>query len=203
LAVSAVFVVLSLPFRVRLRVLVLTAVTVSSVAPFMLLPDVSDVVSARLATLTEPDTDDSALSRLEGHTRAMDFVGARPFGGGIGFSDARTEEVIGMRDSVFVAALVQFGLFGAALCVAALCVLARCLWDYYRHAPSPEALGLACAGIGLLSTVAFGTVNAGPSGILLWLIGGLAAASKARRGEVPAAVAALRWTPDVPVGGGE
>jgi hypothetical protein len=85
-----------------------------------------------------------------------------------------------MRDSVFLTAVVQFGIAGAVTYAIGFCGLLVLLWGYYRQANSSEQLGLAAAGIGLLSIAFFGTTTAGPPGVLLWTIGGLAAATRTR-----------------------
>lgn len=178
-AIAAVLVAAGLPTRLRLRVLMLVPLVALGLLPFTSVPDISDVFSARLATLTEPSNDGSALSRLEGHAFALDFVADHPFGGGMGFTDPRLEEFLGMRDSVFVASFVQFGIAGGLTYVVGFCGLFVLMWEYYRRAVTSERLGLACAGLAILSTAALGTVTAGPTGIVVWTIGGLAAANRA------------------------
>jgi hypothetical protein len=93
-------------------------------------------------------------------------------------SDPRLEEFMGKRDSVLVAALVQFGIAGAAIYLIGFCGLIAIVWQY-SHTDRAEALGLGCAGIGLLSTALFGTATA-PAGVVLWTIVGLAAGSRPR-----------------------
>jgi O-antigen ligase len=73
---------------------------------------------------------------------------------------------------------VQFGIIGALAYAAGLVALIARIVGYYRRARTSEALGLSCAGLGLLSALFFGTVTAGPPGALLWAIAGLATASR-------------------------
>jgi hypothetical protein len=119
----------------------------------------------------------------------MAFVAANPLGAGLGASPPEIEQSVGMRDSTGIAGLVQFGILGMALYGLGLCILIERFVRYYRFATSPEALGLACVGLGMLSTAGLGIPTAGPPGMLLWLIGGLATASVMRR---HATVASLR-----------
>jgi hypothetical protein len=175
---SGCLLMLRLPGRARLRTLLLVPVAALVVLQFISSPDASEVASRRLATFADPAGDDSALSRLSGHVVAFDYAVTHPFGGGIGVSDPRLEEFMGKRDSVLVAALVQFGIAGAAIYLIGFCGLIAIVWQY-SHTDRAEALGLGCAGIGLLSTALFGTATA-PAGVVLWTIGGLAAGSRAR-----------------------
>jgi hypothetical protein len=202
LAVSTGLLFVSASNRARFRLITLTGLAAFCVAPFLFLPEVSERVSTRFATFAEPDNDESALSRVEGHLLALDFVATNPFGAGIGSSDARIEQVISMRDSMLVAALVQFGLVGTFLYAVGVCLLFAKLWTYHLRAPSPDGRGLACAGIGLLSVACFGAVTVSLPGAFFWLIGGLAVAHGRRREEPVAA-----WRPstvdtaDAPDGG--
>jgi hypothetical protein len=198
LAVSAVFVLAALPHRIRARVLVLGAVAALCVTPFLFLPDVADMAAARFATLTEPDSDASALSRLEGHLLAFDFVATRPLGAGLGVGDPRVDQVMSLNDSMLVATLVQFGIVGAFLYFASLCLVLGVLWRYYRNAQTLETTGLACAGLGLLSTAGLAAMTAAAPGVLFWLIGGLAVARQLAPEPVTAPalrLAASRETP--------
>ena len=71
------------------------------------------MASRRLATFADPAGDDSALSRLSGHVVAFDYAVTHPLVAASG-SNPQLEAFMGKRDSVFVAALVQFGIAGAA-----------------------------------------------------------------------------------------
>jgi cell division protein FtsW (lipid II flippase) len=181
LAISAILAVLSLEPASRVRVIVLCVLGGLCATPFMRSPEVSDVTMTRIDTLGRPADDMSAASRMEGHLAAFEFAGTHPFGAGIGVSVPRIEQAIGMRDSVIVTTLVQFGLIGACLYGLALILLCARLCRYYRSVACPEAVGLACAGVGLICTAGLGTVTAGPQGVVFWLIGGLALASWAPR----------------------
>jgi hypothetical protein len=94
---------------------------------------------------------------------------------------------------------VQFGIVGTLLYGAGLCLLTVRLIQYYRQAPNADALGLACVGLGMLCTAGLGIPNAGPVGVLLWLIGALATASTA--GERSSTLSRQRMSDGV-VGGG-
>lgn len=185
-ALSMAFAIPVLSGRDRLRLAVIAAIGMIVAAPFVLPIEISDATLDRVATLTNLGNDESALSRFEGHTLLIDVLNRHPFGLGVGVSDRRVEQLIGSRDSIVVSTLVQFGLVGALAYAVGLGLLIVRIASYYRRAQTYDALGLACAGLGLLSAIFFGTVTAGPPGIFIWIVGGLAAARVAARADAGA-----------------
>jgi hypothetical protein len=178
LAVASVMAVYALPGRARLRLAAFIGMGMVVAAPFVLPIEISDVTLDRMLTIANLGNDESALSRLAGHTLLISFLNEHPFGIGIGMVDRRLEQLIGSRDSIIVGTVVQFGIIGALAYAAGLVALIARIVGYYRRARTSEALGLSCAGLGLLSALFFGTVTAGPPGVLLWAIAGLATASR-------------------------
>ena len=180
LAVASVLAVAVLPLRARLRLAGVVLIGMLGAAPFVLPIEISDTTWKRMLTIANLGDDESALSRFEGHALLIDFLNQHPFGIGIGMVDRQVEQLIGSRDSIIVSTIVQFGILGALAYAVGLCALLVRLWGYYRHARSSDTLGLSCAGLGFLSVVFFGTVTAGPPGVLLWAIAGLATAARAQ-----------------------
>jgi hypothetical protein len=178
--VGAILAGLSLRPISRMRIVVLALLAGLCATPFIKLPDVWDVTSSRMDTLTQPADDLSAVSRLKGHALAFEFAGTQPLGAGIGMSVPQIEDFVGMRDSVIIASLVQFGVVGACLYFLALISICTRLFGYYWSGDRPEAIGLASAGIALIAIAGLGAVTAGPQGVVFWLIGGLALASRTR-----------------------
>ena len=127
------------------------------------------------------DEDYSAVARVTGHELALEFVAQNPLGAGIGQTDPKMEQFISMRDSVLAASLVQFGLPGTLLYLAAICGLAIVLFVYYWSAASIQGAALAAAGLGLLASSILSVVTAGPIGVCLWMIAGLALGDRAMR----------------------
>ena len=119
-AVAAVFVfgALNAVQRVRMAVLTLAAVLLSSAALYT--PEMRELVNSRMQTMERLEEDYSAMARVTGHEMALDFVAQNPLGAGIGQIDPKTEQFISMRDSVLAATLVQFGLPGTLLYLAAI-----------------------------------------------------------------------------------
>ena len=120
MVVAALFVFGSLNAAQRLRMALLTlgAVLLSSVALFT--PEMRELVNSRIATMERLDDDESAVARVIGHELALEFVAEHPLGAGIGQTDPKMEQFISMRDSVLAASLVQFGLAGTLLYLAAV-----------------------------------------------------------------------------------
>ena len=67
---------------------------------------------AALCHVNPTQRDTSAMSRLQGHVLGLYFVTGNPLGGGIGLSEPGIESYIGMRDSVMLPAILQFGVIG-------------------------------------------------------------------------------------------
>jgi hypothetical protein len=194
-AVATGLALLKAPARIRVRALVLASVAGVCVIPLLLSPEIADMAAERFATLTRPDSDASALSRLEGHVLAFDYVASHPFGGGLGFSEPRLEHLISINDSLVIATLVQFGLVGSLCYAVGLVLVLVKLASHYRHAASAESTALACVGLGLLATFWLGATTGGPPGMVFWLIGGLAIAGEAQRRRAMETRPALRLAP--------
>jgi hypothetical protein len=197
-AVAMALALLKAPPRIRVRALVLATIAGVCLIPLLLSPEIADMAAERFATLTRPDSDDSALSRLEGHVLAFDYVAGHPFGGGLGFSEPRLEHLISMNDSLIIATVVQFGLVGALCYALGLALVLGKLASHYRHAASAESTALACIGLGLFATFWLGATTGGPPGIVFWLSGGLAAAREAQRRGVIETRPVLRPVPRPP-----
>jgi hypothetical protein len=184
--------------RTRMAVLALVAVAASSVALFT--PEMRELVNSRVATMERLEDDESAVARVIGHGLALEFVAEHPLGAGIGQTDPKMEQYISMRDSVLAASLVQFGLPGTLLYLASTAGLLVLLVSYYWSAASIQGAALASAGLGLLASAPFSVVTAGPIGVCLWMIGGLALADRAMRQRHLAAAARRPWPPYHPPG---
>ena len=199
-AVAAVFVfgALNAVQRVRMAVLTLAAVLLSSAALYT--PEMRELVNSRMQTMERLEEDYSAMARVTGHEMALDFVAQNPLGAGIGQIDPKTEQFISMRDSVVAATLVQFGLPGTLLYLAAVGGLAMVLFVYYWSAASIQGAALAAAGLGLLASSILSVVTAGPIGVCLWMIAGLALGDRAMRQRRLALASRRPWPPYQPPG---
>jgi hypothetical protein len=187
LAIATLLVVGSLTVAQRIRMAMLAVAAVALAGPLLFTPEMRELVNSRVATMERLDDDESAVARVIGHQLALEFVADHPLGAGIGQADPKMEQYISMRDSVVASSLVQFGLFGTLLYVGALCGLTWLLWTYNRHAASIQGVALASAGLGLLASSWFSVVTAGPIGVSLWMIAGLAIRDReTRRRPVPA-----------------
>jgi len=178
IAVSVVLVVARLKATQKVRTAVLLTLAVMVTTAFLLTPEMSELFGTRMSTIERIEEDESALSRMAGHVAALDFVAQHPLGAGIGQGDPDVEARISLRDSVIVAVLVQFGIVGTILYLMSMLMLFVQLWRYFRHASSPEGMTLAAAAMGLMVGAFFGSTTAGPVGMCLWMIGGLAIADR-------------------------
>jgi O-antigen ligase len=190
LVVAAVLAFVTLSATQRLRMATLGLVAALVVGPFFFTTEMRELVASRVSTMERLDDDESAVARVIGHRLALEFVAEHPLGAGIGQTDDRMEQYISMRDSVIAGALVQFGLAGTLLYAGGIAGMVGLLWTYYRRAASIQGAALAAAGLGLVATLWLSVVTAGPIGICLWTITGLAIADRdVRRRAMPAAAA--------------
>lgn len=187
IAAFLAFATLSTAQRIRMATLGLVAALI--VGPFFFTSEMRELVASRVSTMERLDDDESAVARMIGHRLALEFVAEHPLGAGIGQTDDRMEQYISMRDSVMAGALVQFGLAGTLLYAGGVAGMVWLLWTYYRGAASIQGAALAAAGLGLIATFWLSVVTAGPIGICLWTITGLAIADRDARRR------ALRFAP--------
>ena len=195
LAIAALLVVGSLTVAQRIRMAMLAVAAIALAGPLLFTTEMRELVNSRVATMERLDDDESAVARVIGHELALEFVADHPLGAGIGQTDPKMEQYISMRDSVLAASLVQFGLPGTLLYLAATIGLLVLLVMYYWSAASIQGAALASAGIGLLASAPFSVVTAGPIGVCLWMIGGLALADRAMRQQRRVLAARRPWPP--------
>ena len=97
------------------------------------------------------------------------------------------------------ASLVQFGLLGTLLYARRALRNGHAAVDYYRRAASIQGAALASAGLGVFATSWLSVVTAGPIGVCLWMITGLAIADREmRRRPAPLPVRRRPWPLYVP-----
>jgi O-antigen ligase len=176
--IAGLLVLVSLKPVQQLRAALLIVLAAGGMAAFMLTPEIAEQTQTRMETMQQLDEDSSAQARIEGHAVALEFVATHPLGAGIGQGDPGIESFISMRASIIVAALAQFGLVGATLYLLGMGALLIQLWRYYRRAATADGRALAAAGIGLVATSWLGVMTAGPIGMCVWLIAGLAIADR-------------------------
>lgn len=181
LAVAAVLIVVKMRLVNAIRVVALASVGTLCVLPFIQLPDVAERVNARVETFKDmPNFDESASARSEGYVLTLDYMASHPFGAGVGANPPELD-VVGVRDSTIISGFVQLGIAGMLIYAAGIGLMASRLVSYYLKAPNANALGIAAAGLGLLSIFMLGIPTAAQPGVLTWLAAGLATAHMARR----------------------
>ncbi|MPZ18551.1 MAG: hypothetical protein GEV06_11650 [Luteitalea sp.] len=176
--VGVLFLVAALRPAQRLRVGLTVGLAIVLAGPLFVTPEMAERFDARIATFGQLGEDSSARARITGHQLALDLVTRRPLGLGMGQISRTIESYISIRDSTIVAALVQFGLVGSLFYFMALWLVFMQIWKYYRRAASADSVGLACGGLALLAMAPLGVVAAGPTGMLFWLVAGLAIADR-------------------------
>lgn len=181
LAVAAILILARMRLATALRVAVLAGIGVMCILPFLQLPDVAERVNARIETFKDmPNFDESASARTEGYLLTLDYMTTHPFGAGVGANPPELD-VVGVRDSTIISGFVQFGVVGMLIYTAGIVLMVTRIAAYYLQAPNPNALGIAAAGLGLISIFMLGIPTAAQPGILTWMAAGLATARMGRQ----------------------
>jgi putative inorganic carbon (hco3(-)) transporter len=161
-------------------------IAVASVALAPVSPTASDVVS-RFSTIGQPSSDASAEARRTSFEALLPVALAAPLGHGLGSAGEATrlhgETDLRAVDNGYMSLLYQVGPVGFILVMAALALVVRSAWSGARaRAPGQELrLLLFAMLVYLLVMMTSGDVFYGPSGVILWFIGGQVLAYEFRR----------------------
>ena len=172
--VGFVVVAASLPLRLRTRLLgtlfllVLVAVPVFTVGP------VAELLSKRLQSFTDLESDTSFNERLELYTSLPEFTAGNPLGRGLGSTGVASslsaqKATLQNLDSGIIAVLYSFGILGTLYFVGgAAAIFAAVLRRGLRSRDVTDAsyVGITVAAV---SQLAFGNAWGGVSGMLLWV----------------------------------
>ncbi len=188
--VGFIVVAASLPLRLRTRLLgtlfllVLVAVPVFTVGP------VSDLLSQRLQSFTDLQSDVSFNERLELYASLPEFTAGNPLGRGLGSTGVASslsaqKTTLQNLDSGIIAVLYTFGILGTLYFVGgALAIFGAALRQGLRSSSVADAsyIGITVAAV---TQLAFGNAWGGISGMILWVFPCLylAASYQARVGQ--------------------
>jgi putative inorganic carbon (hco3(-)) transporter len=146
----------------------------------------ADVVS-RFSTIGQPSTDQSAEARRTSFEQLLPVAASAPLGHGLGSAGEATrlhgETDLRAVDNGYLSIMYQVGPVGFMLVMIAIFFVARAAWNGARsRAPGQEfRLLLFAMLVYLLVMMTSGDVLYGPSGVILWFIGGQALAYEWRR----------------------
>ena len=188
------------PIRLRVRMVVVGILLISSATPFLLEGPIAETFQARFATISDIENDDSFASRLEFYYSFFETAASSVSGVGLGkiglasrlsTTDASLGEY-GNFDSGIMNLLFTFGL-------TALPLSGVILFLFYRGAVlgrrTPEGAALIAIAAGTLSQLIFINTLAGVSGIFILPMIALAEAQGASKvAETPMLASALTTT---------
>jgi O-antigen ligase len=153
----------------------LIVASVLALAPIS--PTAADVLG-RFNTIGHPNSDPSAQARRNSFSQLFPSAVSAPLGHGLGTAGEATrlhgESDLRAVDNGYLSLLYQVGPFGFTLVVIALAIVARSAWKGAQaRAPGQELrLLLFAMLVFLLVQLTSGDIFYGPSGVILWWIGG-------------------------------
>lgn len=173
--------------RLILSAAALIVVTSVALAPFS--HTASDVIS-RFSTIGNTGSDSSAVARQASFEQLFPKAVSAPLGHGLGTAGEATrlhgESDLRAVDNGYLSLLYQVGPIGFSLVMVALWLITRSAWNGARErAPGQELRLLLFAMLAfLLVQLTSGDVFYGPSGVILWFIGGQVLAYEWRRAAI-------------------
>jgi hypothetical protein len=172
LIVGFFFILLRLQARSRLAILVYVVVASAAAVPLMLTDTVADQVVDRTSTLTQLDEDRSAENRAEHFQTALPLALSYPSGGGLGAVSRAGGGVSAgaAQDSGILTILFTLGVPGTLIYGLGLALLFLWVWKSVRGDPGGDRMPVAMAGaaVAVLSTMPFGNMFSGVTGVYLW-----------------------------------
>jgi hypothetical protein len=159
---------------------------VLSIALAPVSPTANDVVQ-RFSTIGQPSTDESAEARRTSFEQLLPVAISAPLGHGLGSAGEATrlhgETDLRAVDNGYMSLLYQVGPVGFLLVMAALALVVVSAWNGASiRGPGQELrLLLFAMLVYLLVMMTSGDVFYGPSGVILWFIGGQVLAYEWRR----------------------
>jgi putative inorganic carbon (hco3(-)) transporter len=164
-------------------------IVVASVALAPVSSTASDVVK-RFSTIGSPRQDESAEARRTSFQQLLPVAASAPLGHGLGSAGEATrlhgETDLRAVDNGYLSLMYQVGPLGFLLVMGAIALILYAAWNGARaRAPGQELrLLLFAMLVYLLAMMTSGDVLYGPSGVILWFIGGQVLAYELRRAAI-------------------
>ena len=184
-AVSVLLVLLAAPGRVRFRVVLGVAAVAMGLAAAATIPEVEQVLSDRVRTITELKSDSSGEERLSQYTRLLGDGESLVFGSGLAINGAARQldkQNAALIDSGLLEVLLALGLPLASVFLWCLVYLSWRTGTVPKRTCTQVHLYRGVA-VGWLLQLPFGTIFIGEIGFGPWLCVGLAMASLAARAQ--------------------
>jgi O-Antigen ligase len=151
-----------------LGILGIVAVTVT-------LPPFADVISDRLASVSQGTKDDSAQERLDEYAQLWSQPDSSLFGTGFTVGDVGAAGTMPV-DGMIIACWLTMGIVVGLLCLAALIWAAWSMIAVAWRDGQPETIIIGALGCGALAQLPLASLTSGELGFLFWTFAALAAA---------------------------
>jgi len=168
--------------KLQMRLIITLMLMVLCVTPLTIIKPFSDIINARLQTVTNIQKDDSYQARSQIYDRNLNIALSSPLGKGIGGTwivnekNGRLEPVI--FDSGILDAFFALGWFGAIPYLGGISLI---LYDLYQGSQSRNdsfANAARAISLGMFSQLILGSSMLGLSGMILWGFMGMGMAAK-------------------------
>jgi hypothetical protein len=191
LASGVLYLIFRLSRRARLQLVagMLICMALAVAAAVVPIPELQEMVSTRLKSLTDPNHDVSYNARIEGHLHALASIASEPFGEGLGSTDTdhatdMNDDSIGPHDSTLLECLFALGGPGTLLyCAGILFGVAHVA---KARSKDPFFLGMTAIFVGYAAECLLNSIFVGVLGFMVWLAAGMALAAAARERVQPA-----------------
>lgn len=171
LAVGAIFLMMRLEMRQRVRLATALGACVVVMIALSQIPDINELIQQRIETFLQPSQDVSYSSRIEGHQAAFAAIAQEPFGEGLGSTDTDhftegDDSIIGPHDSTILEFLYSLGWIGTLIYGLGLGSLVFQLVRSGRG--DPFVLSSKAILLGFVAQCLLNSVMLGVMGFMVW-----------------------------------
>lgn len=163
--------------RMQMRLVLSILIMAILVVPLVNLPPFSDVIQARLQSLSNTQEDSSITARTEGYSAILGLALSEGIGRGLGF--VLESDSLGANDSGVLALMFSLGWLGVLPHIGGLILILFQIFQTSQKVSDPFASTVRAAIVGIISQIGLNAIMVGVFGVLLWgLLGIGLAASK-------------------------
>ena len=170
------YVIISLSAKQRIQIFAILVGCVLAIGVASLIPEINEMLTQRLQTLSSGKDDGSVIDRLQSQREAVQMFISTPFGTGLGGGDALTHtdgpsygkaqlNDVNAADNGIEEVLLTLGWFGSIVYVVGF---GESLLTSFRGKGTQEMVLARAMIVAMLLQVPFLGIFPGPSGFLLW-----------------------------------
>ncbi|MEL7501778.1 MAG: O-antigen ligase domain-containing protein [Cyanobacteria bacterium J06554_6] len=149
--------------RLQMRLVVTIVILSLMVVPLTMVEPFSEVISARVQSLTNPEEDTSLNERMETYNNSLDLIATQGLGSGLGVVSRDSRLVL---DSGLLELLFGMGWFGSIPYLLGLGTLF--IRSFRRPPPDAFVNSVRSISLGTMLTVLLGNVLIGMPGMIVW-----------------------------------